>query len=152
MSPYKRVVSKQLGELLLERKVIDQKQLDQALEVQKGKGGFIGEILVSLSFAKEEDIAQVLTVQYGFPYLPLNNYEIDSEATKLIPKNIAKQYCLIPIDLISTNLTITMSNPLNDQAMKDIKLISKCTVQTFISTATDIKGAIEKYYKKNEAK
>jgi hypothetical protein len=42
-----------------------------------------------------------------------------------------------------------MSNPLNNQAIEDVELISKCTVQAFVSTATDIKKAIEKYYKKS---
>ncbi len=148
MSPYRRIVSKQLGELLLERKVINQKQLDKALKVRKEKGGLIGDTLVSLGYAKEEEIAQALTAQYGFPYLPLNNYEIDSEVIKLIPESVARQYCLIPIDRISTNLTIAMSNPLNDQAIEDVEFISKCGVQAFVSTATDIKAAIERYYKK----
>lgn len=149
MSPYRRVISKQLGELLLERKVINQRQLEEALKIWKQKGGLIGDILVSLGYAKEEEIAQALTAQYGFPYLPLNNYEIDSEIIKLIPENVAKQYCLIPIDRIGANLTITMANPLNNQAIEDVELISRCTIQAFVSTATDIKRAIEKYYKKS---
>ncbi len=149
MSPYKRVISKQLGELLLERKIISQKQLDKALEVHKEKGGLIGDILVSLGYAKEEEIAQALTAQFGFPYLPLTNYEIDSEIVKLIPESVAKQYCLIPIDRIGTHLTISMANPLNDQAIEDVEFISKCTVQAFVSTATDVKGAITRYYKKS---
>jgi hypothetical protein len=101
----KRAISKQLGELLIERGVITRDQLDHALEVQKEKGGLIGQILVNLGYATEEAIAQAITVQYGFPYLPLNNYEIDPEVVKLVPKNVAKQFCLIPIDKIGNNLT-----------------------------------------------
>ena len=67
----RRIVSKQLGELLLERNIITSSQLEKALKVQQEKGGLIGQILVMLGFAKEEEIAQALTVQYGFPYLPL---------------------------------------------------------------------------------
>ena len=147
MTPYRRVVSKQLGELLLERKIITQKQLDEALKIREEKGGgLIGDILVSLGYAKEEEIAQALTAQYRFPYLPLDNYDIDPEVIKLIPENVARQYCLIPIDRIGANLTITMSNPLNQHAIEDVGFISKCTVQAFVSTATDIKNAVNRYY------
>ncbi|MBU0759118.1 MAG: hypothetical protein KKC66_00750 [Candidatus Omnitrophica bacterium] len=143
----KRVISKQLGELLIERGVITKKQLDQALGIQKEKGGLIGQVLVDLGYASEEAIAQAITAQYGFPYLPLENYEIDSAIVKLVPKNVASQFCLIPVDKIGNSLTIAMSNPLNALAIEDIELISGLFVQIFVSTAADIKNAIEKYYK-----
>ena len=144
----RRVIKKQLGELLIERKVIDKKQLEQALKVQQEKGGLIGQVLVNLGFSTEEEIAhQALTAQYGFPYLPLNNYEIDEEVVKILPKNVASQFCLIPVDRIGNNLTIAMSDPLNNLAVEDIELVSGLCVQIFVSTGTDIRNAIEKYYK-----
>lgn len=148
MSSVKRVITKQLGELLIDRKIITPEQLNKALEYQKVNGGLIGEILVQLGFSKEEDIAQVLTAQYGFPYLPLANYDIDAEVIRIIPEQVARQFCLIPIDKIGNNLTVAMSNPLNGQAIEDVEMISKCVVQAFVSTTTDIRKAIERSYPK----
>lgn len=148
MAQVKRIVSKQLGELLIERGIINQAQLAKALKLQEEKGGLIGQILVSLGFAKEEEIAQALTVQYGFPYLPLEFYDINNEAIKMVPENVAKQYNLIAIDKIGDLLTIAMSNPLNMQAVEDIEMITSCKVQVFVSTMTDINNAIKKYYEK----
>ena len=148
--PVRRIINKQLGELLLDRGIINQGQLDQALNLQRIKGGLIGEILVELGFSKEEDIAQSLTAQYGFPYLPLSNYDVNPEITGIIPGRVARQYLLVPIDKIGNNLTLAMSNPLNIQAIEDVELLSGCSVQTFVSTSSDIKRAIEKYYKDRE--
>jgi len=148
MATVRRVVSKQLGELLMERGVITGEQLQHALTTQKSKGGLIGQVLVSLGYAKEEEIAQVLTVQYGFPYLPLDSYEISSDALRAIPQTVAIQYNLIPIDKMGDLMTIAMSNPLNVQAVEDIELITKCKTQVFVSTMTDINNAIKKYYGK----
>ncbi|MBP7216651.1 MAG: hypothetical protein KBA46_05130 [Candidatus Omnitrophica bacterium] len=148
--PIRRVINKQLGELLIERGIINHEQLERALALQKEKGGLIGEILVGLGFAKEEDIAQALTAQYGFPYLPLSNYEINPEVANLIPGRVVRQYLLVPIDKIGNNLTLAMSNPLNIQAIEDVELLSGCSVQTFVSTSSDIKKAIERYYKDKE--
>ncbi|OGW77535.1 MAG: hypothetical protein A3C51_01085 [Omnitrophica bacterium RIFCSPHIGHO2_02_FULL_46_20] len=148
MAPIKRIVSKQLGELLLEKGIINEAQLEKALKIQKEKGGLIGQILVILGYAKEEEIAQVLTVQYGFPYLPLESYEISPDAIKLIPENVAKQYNLIAIDRIGSLLTISMSNPLNIQAVEDIEMLTGCNIQVFISTMSDVSNAIKKYYSK----
>ncbi|MFA6357694.1 MAG: hypothetical protein WCY09_03375 [Candidatus Omnitrophota bacterium] len=146
----RRVNNKQLGELLFDRGIISQEQLDSALSVQREKGGLIGEILVELGFVKEDDIAQSLTAQYGFPYLPLSNYDVNTEITSIIPGRVARQYLLVPIDKIGNNLTLAMSNPLNVQAIEDVELLSGCSVQTFVSTSSDIKRAIEKYYKDKE--
>lgn len=146
MPPIRRIVSKQLGQLLLESKVITQAQLDNALKVQKESGGLIGQILVMLGYVKEEDIAQAITVQYGFPFLSLENYEINHEALKLIPENVAKQYNLVPVDKIGEMITIAMSNPLNAQAIEDVEMITKCEVQIFITTMSAINNSIKKYY------
>ena len=148
MSPIKRVVSKQLGDLLLERGILKKADIERALKIQKEKGGLLGTILVSLGLVKEEEIAQAITVQYGFPYLPLASYEIDQNLIDIIPENVAKQYCLIGIDKIGDTLTIAMANPLNLQAIEDIELMTGCKVQTFVSTMTDIHNAMDKYYKK----
>lgn len=146
----RRIINKQLGELLIERGIINHHQLEKALALQKDKGGLIGELLVGLGFASEEDIAQALTAQYGFPYLPLNNYEINSEILEIIPGRVARQYLLIPVDKLGNNLTLAMSNPLNSQAIEDIELLSGSNVQIFVSTSSDIKMAIAKYYKDKE--
>ena len=150
MAPTKRVITKQLGELLIERGVITQEQLQKALAVQKEEGGLLGQVLVRLGATTEEDIAQALTAQFGFPYLPLKNYEIGKEVIRLVPENVARQYCLIPVDRIGNALTIAMSNPLNAQAQEDIELITKCKVQVFVSTMTDINQAIDRCYEKGE--
>ena len=148
MASIKRIVSKQLGELLLERGVINEEQMSKAQKVHKERGGLIGQVLVMLCYAKEEEIAQALTVQYGFPYLPLECYEINVEAMRLIPQNVSEQYNLIAIDRIGDLLTIAMSNPLNVQAVEDIEMLAKCNVQVFVSTMTDVGNAIKKYYQK----
>ncbi len=147
MSSYKKIANKQLGELLIERGVITRDELSMALAYQQEKGGLIGEILVELKLASEEDIAQALTRQYGFPYLPLSNYEIDKEVLSAIPENVCRQFCLVPIDKIGKSLTIAMANPLNVQAIEDVELITSCSVQTFVSTSSDIRNCINKYYK-----
>ena len=146
MLPFKRLVKKQLGELLIERGVVTRSQLEKALQIQQEKGGLIGEILVELGYTKEEEIAQALTVQYGLPYLPLENYELNRSVVQLIPENVAKQYCLIAVDRIGNTLTVAMSNPLNVKAIEDLELLTQCKVQVFVSTMTDINNAITKFY------
>lgn len=148
MLPRKRAISKQLGDLLVERGIIKKDDLEKALKIQKEKGGLLGDILVSMGCATEEQIAQAITIQYGFPYLPLVSYEIENSIIGVIPENVARQYCLIGVDKIGDMLTVAMANPLNTQAIEDIEMIAGSQVQIFVSTTSDIKKAIDKYYRK----
>jgi len=146
MPALKRVVSKQIGEILKESGIITEAQLKQGLEAQKEKGGLIGEILVALGYATEEQIAQALTIQYGFPYLPLDNYEIDREIIKIIPVDIARKYGVIPLDRIGATITVAMVNPLNITALEELEKITDCAVQPFVTTSTSFQNALKKYY------
>ncbi len=146
---FRKSVNKQLGEILIERGVINRGQLEEALKRQKEKSMLLGEALIDLKYTTEEDIVQALTCQYGFPFLPLANYEISPDVLAAIPVNVCKQYCLIPIDKIGKSLTLAMDNPLNLQAVEDVELITGCVVQAFVSTTTDIKNAIKRYYEQN---
>ena len=147
MKNFQKTTKKQIGELLIERGIINHEQINVAREHQKKHGGLLGEILVELKFATEKDIALALTCQYGFPYLPLASYEIDPEVINSVPESVCRQFCLVPIDKIGKSLTIAMSNPLNLQTIEDVELITGCTVQVFVSTASEIKQSIEQYYK-----
>ncbi len=146
MTGYKRINKKFIGDLLIERGVINKQQLDEAISYQKEKGGLLGEALMELKHAPEEDIAQALTSQYGFPYLPLANYEIEPEVVAAVSAEMCRKFCLIPIDKIGASLTLAMANPLCTEAIEEVEAASHCSVQTFVSTSTDIRNAIKKHY------
>jgi type IV pilus assembly protein PilB len=142
----RKIIQKQLGQILIDSKLITPENLAVALKVQTGKGGLIGQILVSLGFTTEEAIARALTAQYGFPFLPLGGYEIDKEVAKSIPENVAKQYGLVAVDRVGNVLTVAMCNPLNQQAVEDVEMVTHFKIQLFVSTNSDINDAIKRCY------
>lgn len=145
-----RRITKRIGEILLERGSITHQEIEKALAHQKEHGGLMGQILVQMGCVTEEEVALALTAQYGFPYLPLDNYEIDTALSNLIPEPVARQHCLIAIDRIGNALTLAMADPTNIKAIEEIELMTKCVVQAFVSTPTDITQALNKYYKPTE--
>jgi len=141
-----RTIRKRLGKILVERDVITEQQLDEALRIQELKGGFLGQILVSLGSATEEQVVNALTSQFGFPYLPLKNYEIDQDILKLIPESIMRHYHLIPIDKMDNIIVLAMADPLNDAAIEDVKIATNSNVRIFVSGGEDIEDIITRYF------
>jgi type IV pilus assembly protein PilB len=76
----------------------------------------------------------------------LENYQVSPEVISIVSKNVCGHYCLIPIDKIGSTITVAMANPLNIQAIEDLEDITKCDVQIFVSTPSDIRNAIKKFY------
>ncbi|MBN2096993.1 MAG: hypothetical protein JW714_00790 [Candidatus Omnitrophica bacterium] len=153
MSAFKRhMIKEQLGQVLVQRGILSAKQLEQALKVQKEEGGLLGETLIKLRLATEEDIAQALAIQHDFPYLPLANYEIDPEAIKLVPENVSKKYLVLPIDKMGDILTVVMANPLDNEALNELEGLTKCKIEVFVATHTEIKEAIQRCYAPKESK
>lgn len=148
MAALRRLVPKLLGELLVERRLITPAQLDEALKLQSTQGGLLGQLLVSLGYTTEADVVQAITTQYGLPYLPLKQYSVDPDVIKLIPENVARQYCLMPVDHIGDTITIAMADPFNQHAVEDIELLHHCVAQIFVSTPSDILDAIQRHYRK----
>jgi type IV pilus assembly protein PilB len=135
-----------VGEILIKRKRITQEQLNEALEVQKKENGFLGETLVKLGFIEERDIVIALVVQCGLPYIAINKYSVDGAILKLIPKEIAQQERVVPLDRIGDVLSIVMMNPLSDKKNAMLEELTKCRIATFISTKSEIEEAISRLY------
>lgn len=147
MVKFKRHILKQLGELLLEKEIITEEELKEALEIQKKqRRGLLGQILIERKYVTERDILTVLSAQYGFPYLPLSNYSISPELLKLVPENVAKQYYVLPVERIGNILSVVMADPLNRAAIDDIGYLTGCKVEVFITTALEITKALAQYY------
>ena len=144
----RRLITKRIGEILLERGVITPMQLEQALTRQKEQQGLLGHHLVGLGYVTEEEIALALTAQYGFPYLPLQHYEIDERVTLLIPEAMARQHGVVPIDRIGQALTVAMADPSNALVIEELEQVTQCTVQAFVSTPSDIRHAIDRAYRR----
>lgn len=135
-----------IGELLLKDNIITQEQLDKALEIQKTEPGKLGSILIRQGYVSEEDIAQVLSKQFGYPSINLSKFEIDEKVVELIKPEIARKHIVMPVHRIGSILTIAMSDPSNLFVLEELRFSTNLRIQAVISPESSILEAIEKYY------
>lgn len=143
----KKILQRQfLGKILVERKVIGQEQVLQALGVQKRHGGYFGEILIDLGYVEGKDIVAALVVQCHVPYIAIDRYEIDKSIIQLVPGNVAQKHHVVPLDRVSDILSVVMADPLDETAKAEVKRITKCNLAPFIATEGEIAKAIHRWY------
>jgi type IV pilus assembly protein PilB len=139
-------MSSRLGELLVAKGLITTKQLEQALREQKATGNKLGTCLVKLGYMTETMLVSFLSKQYGVPAIDLTEAHIDVEAIKKIPAEVASKYQIIPIKQIGSVLRVAMADPSNILAIDDIKFLTGCHVEVFVSTESAIKESIDRFY------
>ncbi len=134
-----------LGELLVAAGLVTRAQLDHALQVQVAEGGKLGQILVRQLIVDEDDIARTLAEQKGLDHVSLTTYPVDREATSRIPERIARRNLVIPIGYEDGSLVLAMADPLDVEAIDDVKVSTGLGVIPVVATGTQIQYAIEKY-------
>jgi type IV pilus assembly protein PilB len=141
-----------LGQLLLKAKLVTDKQLEEAVSIQKQNGKRLGSILVDLGYISEESLITFLSRQYKVPAINLSDYKIDTSLLRIIPYEMAKKYQLIPISRDGTGLRIAIADPSNSLAIDDVRFISGMKVSVHVASESSIMEAIEKYYIKKDTK
>ena len=131
---------------LVSGKLIKEKDLARALDIQRKSGGSLGKILIENGFVSEKELLVAMSQQLNIPPINLSKYKIDKSLSELISEKIARQYSLIPISKIGKVLTVAMSDPLNLFAIDDLKLLTKYQIDPVIATENDVKDAINNYY------
>ncbi len=137
---------RQIGTLLVEAGYISGLQLDRAVEAQKKTKKRLGETLVELGFVSELGIAVALSTQLGIPFIDFETAVADPAALDLIPEKLAEKHRIFPLNLEKGVLTVVMADPLNFEALKDVGFAVDRNFEPAVSTATEIKKAIERYY------
>lgn len=135
-----------LSQLLLKRGIIDEAQLQSALERQKETGSSLGRVLLDMGLVKENQLAEIIARELGLEYVDLLEYKINIQATNTIDESMAQRYTCIPIDFEDDKLVVAMADPTNIYALDDIRLSTGYEVKPVVSAREDIISAIERYY------
>jgi type IV pilus assembly protein PilB len=135
-----------IGEFLLDDSRITQEQLQNALEVQKKEPGKLGSILIRLGYVTEEDIAQALSKQFGYPSINLSKFDIDEKVLELIKPEMARKHIVMPVHRIGSILTLAMADPSNLFVQEEIRFSTNLRIQAVIAPESSIIESIDKYY------
>ena len=135
-----------LGDLLIDAGVITDEQLGQALANQKKTKRRLGDELVKSGVITERQVVDALTMQLGIDFIDLSKVDISPEMTKLVPKNLAKRYNVVPVKTRGDELYLAMSDPLNFIAAEEVRAASRRRVVPMIAMQSGIDNAISKLY------
>ncbi len=113
------VKKKLIGQVLIEKGLITNEQLNEALKYQKDNPGKrVGEILVELGYITYEQLAKALAESLNIPYIDLLKEDIDENLVLMFNLDVLKEYKLIPIKRDEAGIVIVgLVDPLDNEAI-----------------------------------
>ncbi|MDE5945974.1 MAG: Flp pilus assembly complex ATPase component TadA [Oscillospiraceae bacterium] len=137
-----------IGDYLVEKNLITQEQLEEVLTKQKESNGAkkFGEIIVESKLLSETQFAKALAGKLHVPYVDLEHFDIDSEAVKKVPEDLARKHSVIAINIRGRRLIIATDDPYNFNILEDIKVMTGMDTDPVFATHSAITKAIGKCY------
>ena len=141
-----RINEEFLLELLVENGVLDAESLQKVQELTENQDASVGRAVEELSIMSAEDVLILLAAEYDLEVVKLSHYKISKKIIKLVSKEIAVKYSIIPIEADDTSLTIAMADPTDIQVFDALSHLLDTDVQGVIASVDDIATALQKYY------
>ncbi len=133
-----------IGDLLLEKGLITQEQVDQGLAFQREQKTrkLLGEILIDLKIVSEEQVAECLADTYGLPFVKLTPKLVDPAVAEILPVDYCQKQNVLPMFSVHGKLTLAVAEPTNVFLIEEVERMTGCTVQPVVVIARDVQTTL----------
>ena len=137
---------KKLGELLMEKGLITQAQLDEARAEQARTKEFLGAILIKRGYAKEGDLLGALSAQFQIPYVSVAYDYIDWRFVSKFSTTLIMHHKCCPIKADEYTVTVAITNPLDAWALEKAEEETRgYRMKLVLISQKDMDGLITRY-------
>lgn len=136
-----------LGRILLDDRLIQPAQLEQALARQRQeRHKHLGRILVESGVLGIEQINEALASKFGIPCVALGQLPLDAAVLARLPAEFALQHNVLPLAERGDRLIVALENPLDAGTLELIRFNTGATVVPVLASAQDIALAHSRHY------
>jgi type IV pilus assembly protein PilB len=139
--------TRQLGQKFVDLGFMDEGQLESIYEEMRTADGRLGDVAMERGLVNEDQLLQATAEVHGMRLANLEDAKPNPEAVKLVQKQMAELYKLVPLSFENDTLTVAMSDPNNLQAMDDLKnLLGIRNVNPVLAPPKQIEALLAKAY------
>jgi len=96
--------------------------------------------------AHDGAIAEALAAALKLPRVRLDAVDVEARALKLVTPGLARKHTCLPLRIAQNKLVLAMSNPLDREAVDDVRFASSRDVERVVAGRSEILEGIEKHY------
>ncbi|MGX5200335.1 GspE/PulE family protein [Aliikangiella sp. IMCC44632] len=136
-----------LGDLLIEKNAITEKQLQDALAEQKTNRQRLGKLLVSLGYVDEKQLLVLLAEQLQIEFIDLVRFKINTEATKKLSEMNARRFRALVIDEKDDHFLVVMADPTDLDKFDQLQEKLPKSVKLCVAIESEILANIDTLYR-----
>jgi general secretion pathway protein E len=137
---------KLIGQVFLERGLIDEEELRTALNLQADSREKLGKLLVDLGYVSERDCLAVVSEHLGIPTLSGAEYPSVPVLENVLTFRFMKQCKFVPVALENNVLTLAMTDPLDSPTLDSVRQSTGYQVRALLGAESEIMDILEKFY------
>ena len=135
-----------LGTILVQAGKIDEDQLQKALQIQKEKDMYIGQIFKELDYLDNKELNKYISHQLKIPYIQLGYYDFDKSLMDLFPEKVLRSQKILPLFRLENTLNIAISDPLDSGPIDAARDITGFSIEPAIALEHEIENAIDLHF------
>lgn len=101
---------KKLGEILIEKKILNPQELDQLLQKQNITKEKLGDLVVKAGYITSEDLMKIIAEQYGLQYINIKEILLPVSLQKEFNFETLKNYMIVPLKMDDKKIYIGVNN------------------------------------------
>ena len=140
------MAKKDLGDFLIERRIIGKDQLAEARALAKNNGGKVHEVLINQGYATSEQVMQAMADLHGYEFFDLRDVPIPPHVVELVPESVARENAVIPLAEEDGALKVLTSDPFDYETQEKLQFILNRKVDIALATRESILEAINRNY------
>ncbi|MBN1571098.1 MAG: type II secretion system ATPase GspE [Acidobacteria bacterium] len=137
---------KLIGQVFLERGLIDEEELRTALNLQSESREKIGKLLVDLGYVSERDCLAVVSEHLGIPAVSAADYPPVPILDNVLTFRFMKQCKFVPIALEGNVLTLAMTDPLDAATLDSVRQSTGYQLKAVLAAESEVMDVLEKFY------
>jgi len=143
------IKNKKIGQILIDKRLITNEDLQDALLSQQSTPLKIGQILIKKGLINESDLLQALATQFSMEFAETLNFSDDENILSAIPAQFLKRYKIAPysVNVKKNIIKVAINDPLLIQPLDNIKIIfENYKIVPVLSTEKEIQKIINNHY------
>lgn len=125
---------------------LDEVTGDELLEEALHSGRMIDEIMIEQGVVTKESFAQVIAAELGVDAADLTGFEPLPGLIHLVPAGMARLHEVIPIMASGNVLTVALGNPLDSQALDDLRFTLNREIHQIVAPRDQVEALIASCY------
>ncbi|WP_180539598.1 type II secretion system ATPase GspE [Nevskia soli] len=134
-----------LGEILIARKLIEQEDLERALELQSERNDRIGKIMVDMGLIAQRDLLAIISEQLDIPLSQIGEPPALPE-TEGLATDFMRESRFIPVSFDGASLRIAMADPLDFETVNAVRSFTGLNVVPELAGEQEVLDAIDRYF------